>query len=54
MAGANSGAPLAVYGEIVKVAPCNHGIPDSTFAWKDIKAYLPARDSWGAQGTHQP
>jgi hypothetical protein len=41
MAGANAGAPLAVYGETVKVAPCSHGIPDSTFTWKDIKAYLP-------------
>jgi hypothetical protein len=41
MAGANSVPPLAVYGETVKVAPCSHGIPDSTFAWKDVKAYLP-------------
>ena len=41
MAGTNAGAPLAVYGETVKVAPCSHGIPDSTFTWDDIKAYLP-------------
>ena len=42
MASANSVASLAVYGDTVKVAPCSHGIPDSTFAWKDIKDYLPS------------
>ncbi len=36
-----TGAPLVVYGEAVKVAPCSHGIPDSTFTWNDIKDYLP-------------
>jgi hypothetical protein len=41
MAGANAGAPLVIYGETVKGTPCSHGIPDSTFAWKDVKAYLP-------------
>jgi hypothetical protein len=35
------GAPLVVYGETIKVAPCSHGIPDSTFRWEDIKGYLP-------------
>ncbi len=34
---------LTVYGEPVTVAPCSHGIPDSTFAWEDVKAYLPAQ-----------
>lgn len=43
----NAGAPgvktgaLTVYGEPLKVSPCSTGIPDSTFAWKDVKGYLP-------------
>ena len=51
---ANAVAPLAVYGEAVKVAPCSHGIPDSTFAWKDIKDYLPPEIYRRREDAHEP